>query len=163
MLPYYGQGANAGFEDCEILDGLIERYATDWGRVFREFETMRKPDTDAMAALCEDHLKVLRDSVAEPGFQAQWRLEQRLHHLVPDAFVPLYSMIAFSSIPYSEACKRDRIQQAVVRELRHELDLERTSADPLLARALQDRVRRRLTTASGATPNGSQCLPPSRA
>src|SRR6185369_11079076 len=69
MLPYYGQGANAGFEDCEILDGLIERYATDWGRVFREFETMRKPDTDAMAALCEDHLKVLRDSVAEPGFQ----------------------------------------------------------------------------------------------
>jgi kynurenine 3-monooxygenase len=117
MLPYYGQGANAGFQDCEILDDLLARYDTDWPRIFAEFERVRAPDLEAMADLCHEQLTVLRERVTESDFQAQWCLEQQVHRLVPEVFTPLYSMIAFSSMSYAEARQRHRVQEEVIRDL----------------------------------------------
>jgi kynurenine 3-monooxygenase len=148
MLPYYGQGANAGFEDCAILDDLIDRHGTNWSRVFEEFERARRTDTDAMADLCHEHLTVLRDDVSRPQFQSQWRIEQVLHRLMPDLFTPLYAMIAFSSLSYAEARRRDRLQQQVVRELLHDDSVSRAAVSPAAAAALRQRVRARLGTAS---------------
>jgi kynurenine 3-monooxygenase len=151
MLPYYGQGANAGFEDCAILDDLVERHGADWPRVFREFESIRKPDTDAMAGLCEAHLTVLRGDVSRPNYQAQWDFEQRLHRLIPDVFTPLYSMIAFSSVPYARAQQWGHVQEALVRALLSDADVTRGIADAELAR----RARRYLAAASGFVRTGA--------
>jgi len=144
MLPYYGQGANAGFEDCAILDSLIDRYGTDWEPVFEAFEGGRRPDTDAMADLCQEHLAILRDDSSRPEFQRQWRFEQQLHRLMPDTFMPLYSMIAFSSLSYAEARRRDRLQEQLVRELLEDGNVVRQLANPALARAESRRIRARL-------------------
>jgi kynurenine 3-monooxygenase len=137
MLPYYGQGANAGFEDCEMLDCFVEQHGTDWESVFRDFETARKRDTDAMADLCHKHLDVLRHDVSRTDYQEQWALEQQLHRLMPDVFTPLYSMIAFSSTPYAEARRRDGIEPDIWGQLK----------DPALSASLCQRVRSRLSAA----------------
>jgi kynurenine 3-monooxygenase len=150
MLPYYGQGANAGFEDCELLDDLIARHGPDWARVFDEFERIRQPDIAAMADLCHEHLAVLRDQVSQADFQRQWRLEQCLHRLVADAFTPLYSMIAFSSMSYAEARRRDALQQPVVRELLRQPDIEQLLAEPIAAARVSRQIRSRLALLSPA-------------
>jgi kynurenine 3-monooxygenase len=143
MPPYYGQGANAGFQDCEILDDLVARHGADWPRVFGEFERLRAPDLDAMADLCHEHLTVLRERVSGLDYQAQWRFEQRVHQLVPDVFTPLYSMIAFSSMSYAEARRRHRLQDDVIRELLRDPDPERWFAAPMLRALFRRRGGRR--------------------
>lgn len=150
MLPYYGQGANAGFQDCELLDDLIARHGADWACVFEEFERARQPDIAAMAGLCHEHLALLRDQVSQAEFQRQWRLEQCLHRLVPDAFTPLYSMIAFSSMSYAEARRRDALQQPVVRELLRQPDIEQLLAEPTAAARVSRQIRSRLAPLSPA-------------
>jgi kynurenine 3-monooxygenase len=137
MLPYYGQGANAGFQDCEILDELVARHAGDWARIFTEFERVRRPDTDAMATLCAEHLAVLRDLVGRPDYQRRAALERRLEELLPDAFTPLYSMVSFSSMSYAEARRRDARQQHVLDAL-----LSDDRGDDLLAQPAE-RLRAR--------------------
>jgi kynurenine 3-monooxygenase len=106
---------------------------------------MRTPDIEAMSDLCREHLSVLRDRVSERDFQRQWHLEQQLHVLLPDVFTPLYSMIAFSSMPYAEARRRDRHQAQVVQELLQDPDLESKLETPAPRDALCRYVRWRLS------------------
>jgi kynurenine 3-monooxygenase len=117
ILPSYGQGANAGFEDCAVLDALVERHGFDWATVFDAFERQRKPDTDAIADMCYRHFDELRVNGLDRTLQRRRQVERRLRELFPDRFVSLYSMIAFSPIPYAEAWRRHLAQQAIVDEL----------------------------------------------
>jgi kynurenine 3-monooxygenase len=117
ILPSYGQGANIGFEDCAILDEIIGRYAPDWKRVFRTFEQLRKPETEIIADLCYEHVVVLQDLLVNPSAQLRLRVEQMLHRTFPDLYQPLYSMISFSSMPFSEALKKHKQQQRIVENL----------------------------------------------
>lgn len=117
ILPHYGQGANAGFEDCEILAGLIDRHGPDWRTVLRVFEERRRGDTDAISELCNEHAHNLHHSIDSSEFQLRLHLERRLHHLFPTRFIPLYSMISFSSMPYAELQARDRIQRKLISDL----------------------------------------------
>ena len=124
IFPSYGQGANAGFEDCAVLDRLIGVYGADWRKVFSEFERVRKADTDAIAGLCYEHFTELSNRVAEPSFQQRTQLEQRLHRMFPRQFAPLYSMITFSVMPYAEARRRSQAQTALINRLLEEPGIE---------------------------------------
>jgi kynurenine 3-monooxygenase len=140
MFPSYGQGANAGFQDCELLDELIGRHGTDWRRVFTAFESMRKPDTDAMADLCGEHFVELRERVDHDTFHRRCRVERELHRCFPDRFVPLYSMISFSSIGYAEARRRDAIQQSLVDALMRDPHIEARLREPAFLDSLSTRL-----------------------
>ncbi len=140
MFPSYGQGANAGFQDCELLDDLIGRHGPDWRRVFTAFEAMRKLDTDAMADLCDEHFLELRDRVDHETFHRRCRVERQLHRLFPDRFVPLYSMISFSSMPYAEARRRHGVQQRLVDELLRDPQIEASLQQPPFVHALAERL-----------------------
>lgn len=120
ILPSYGQGANAGFEDCAVLDELVERCGGDWAAVCQAFERRRKPDMDAIADLCYSHFAELHVNGLDRQLERRRGMERRVHALLPELFVPLYSMIAFSSLPYAEARRRHLAQQAFIEELLRE-------------------------------------------
>jgi kynurenine 3-monooxygenase len=115
VVPFYGQGANAAFEDCLVLDECLREHAPDWKAAFESYEQRRKPNVDALADLAIANFIEMRDHVASRRFLAVKKLEKVLHRLFPRRFVPLYSMVTFSRIPYAEAVERARRQWRAVR------------------------------------------------
>jgi kynurenine 3-monooxygenase len=115
MVPFYGQGMNCGFEDCYILNELIEKLGTNsWELVFEKFQKKRKPDTDAICQLAMDNFIEMRDSVADPKFQLRKRIEAKLHELYPKEWIPLYTMVTFSDMGYAEAYAQGKLQDAIM-------------------------------------------------
>lgn len=114
IFPFYAQGVNAGFEDCQIFDQCLEEYGLNWHQVFDGFQRRRKPDADAVSDLSRSHFYELRDLVGKPSFQLRKLVERKLNEIYPNEFIPLYSMVSFECIPYSEALRRDRRQRAIV-------------------------------------------------
>ena len=124
MVPFYGQGMNCGFEDCYILNQLIEKLGTNaWDLVFEKFQKKRKPDTDAICQLAMENFIEMRDSVADPKFQLRKKIEAKLHDLYPKDWIPLYSMVTFSDMGYSEAYAQGKLQEAI---------MDKVMADPLI-------------------------------
>ncbi len=110
VVPFYGQGANAAFEDCLVLSDALHRHPGDAATAFHEYEAARKVHTDALAELAIDNFLEMRDRVASPLFLARKGLERLLHRLFPRAFLPLYTMVSFTRIPYADARRRARWQ-----------------------------------------------------
>jgi kynurenine 3-monooxygenase len=116
IFPSLGQGANASFENCQLLTKCIEKYSADWQRIFKEYETLRKPDLDALADLCFEHFTVLRKMVGDPNF-IQWnKLERKIQKLHPEQ-ASLYYNISFTCMPYSEALNIERSHQAMINKI----------------------------------------------
>lgn len=103
IVPFYGQGMNAGFEDCRVLDELIERSDGDLKGVFEAFSKSRIENADVIADLAIQNFIEMRDSVANPSFQLRKRIEHALQTLDPAKFKPLYNLVSFSNMPYAEA------------------------------------------------------------
>ncbi len=117
LVPFYGQGMNAAFEDCRVLNELIEKHGTDWETVFTEYGNQRKINTDAIADLAVENFYEMRDAVADPVFQKKRELETRLEQTFPDYFSK-YSLVTFrEDIPYSEAKKRGNAQDKLLMEI----------------------------------------------
>jgi len=117
IVPFHGQGMNAGFEDCVALDGCIERHGADWNNVFAEFETERSPNAEAIADMALENYVEMRDSVRDPKFLLRKELAWKLEELYPDSFIPRYSMVMFHRLPYAEAYRRGIIQAEILEEL----------------------------------------------
>jgi kynurenine 3-monooxygenase len=114
ILPSYGQGANAGFEDCRVLNECLEISGEDWPAAMRRFEELRRPNLDVMADLCLEHFAELCDRVADPAFLRRRAIERQLEEVHPDLYQPLYSMITFSELPYAEAVRRAQARSSLV-------------------------------------------------
>ena len=117
IVPFHGQGMNCALEDCIALDACLERHGADWERVFAEFETLRRPDAEAIAAMALENYVEMRDVVRDPKFQLQKQLGFVLEERHPGVFVPRYSMVMFHHLPYSKARQRGVIQQRILDEL----------------------------------------------
>jgi kynurenine 3-monooxygenase len=117
IYPSYGQGANAGFEDCATLSECMQTYREDWKTVLSEFERRRRPNTNAIADLCVEHFKELRDLVGSPEFLLRKEIERKINQTYPDKYKDLYSMITFTCMPYVEAMRIDREQRTILDQL----------------------------------------------
>lgn len=115
VVPFYGQGMNASFEDCRLLMEAMGRSQGDRGRAFAEFAGSRKKDADALADLAIYNYEVMRDRVASRGFLLGKALGRMLHRVLPGTFTPLYTMVTFTSMPYSLAQQRWQQQRVIVR------------------------------------------------
>ncbi len=103
IVPFYGQGMICSFEDCRIIDQLLDIYDDDWARVMEAYPPSRKPDTDAIADLAEDNFYEMRDHVADPVFVRKRKLEIRLEAEIPD-YYSKYSLVTFRpDLPYALA------------------------------------------------------------
>jgi kynurenine 3-monooxygenase len=107
IFPSYGQGANAGFEDCLVLDECFQQFNGSWESICSYFELRRRPQTDAIAALSKQHLHDLQDTMGSQDFVLRSRVETRLTELFPDYYRSLYGMVAFTCMPYTEALQLD--------------------------------------------------------
>jgi kynurenine 3-monooxygenase len=100
MVPFLGQGMNAGLEDCTVLDACLERVGCNWPEVFSSYAAQRKPDCDVITSLADEHYRELAVNVDDPGLLLRRRIEQRLHADHPTYIAPRYTLITFTSVPY---------------------------------------------------------------
>jgi len=125
IVPFYGQGMNCGFEDCRIINDLIEKYDDDWKTILQEYQTLRKPDTDAIADLGIFNFTEMRERTTDPTFLLQKKIEAKLHEKYPDKWIPAYTQVAFSPhIRYSEALLRSFAQEDIMREVMQTPNIE---------------------------------------
>jgi kynurenine 3-monooxygenase len=118
IVPFFGQGMNAGFEDCSVLNNLIEEYQHNWSDILSNFQSLRKPDADAIADLAVNNFIEMRERTADPKFLLQKKIEARLHEHHPDIWIPAYSQVTFSPhIRYSEALRNSQRQEAIMQEV----------------------------------------------
>jgi kynurenine 3-monooxygenase len=117
IVPFHGQGMNAAFEDCRVLDELLERHE-DWEALFAEVERTRRPNTEAIAQMALENYIEMRDTVLDARFVRLKRLALELERRFPDRFIPRYSMVMFHpEIPYAEALRRGALQAQLLEEL----------------------------------------------
>jgi kynurenine 3-monooxygenase len=117
IVPFFGQGLNCAFEDCTCLLETLDRIGADWPRVFAEFESARKADTDAIADMALENFVEMRDRVADPRFLLRKKVELALEARYPRRFVPKYAMVTFHRIPYATALSRGAIQDRILDDL----------------------------------------------
>jgi len=122
IVPFFGQGINCGFEDCTVLNACIEKQSGDWQKIFKEFEKLRKINTDAIAELSLGNYFEMRDQVADLKFALKKHVEFALEEKYPEKFIPKYSMVSFHRIPYSVALERGKIQETILAELCEPID-----------------------------------------
>ena len=118
IVPFYGQGMNAGFEDCRILNDLLDLNQDDWTGALAQFQSSRKEDADAIAHLAFENFVEMRDLVADPQFLLRKKIEAKLHELYPQKWIPLYSMVTFNDhIRYSTAYRTGKKQQQIMEDV----------------------------------------------
>ena len=115
MVPFHGQGMNCAFEDCLALDRHIAS-APDFETAFAGFEAERRPNAEAIQAMALENYVEMRDSVDDPDYLVQRALEQALARRHPGHFVPRYSMVSFTCVPYATAFERGKLQRAILVE-----------------------------------------------
>lgn len=127
IVPFYGQGMNASFEDVVVFDEILEKYVpsrppqregVDWDTIFKEYETLRKKDTDAIADLAVDNFHEMKEHTAMEIFQRKRKLETAFEAEFPEEYYSKYSLVTFKeSITYFEALKRGRAQDKAILNL----------------------------------------------
>lgn len=119
IVPFYGEGMNAGYEDCKVLNDLLNEHGDDaWAQVLARYAAQRKPNGDAIADLSLRNFVEMRDLVADPRFLLRKKIEGRLQAKHPEHWLPLYSQVKFSDIEYryawAEGLRQDRIMEEVL-------------------------------------------------
>ncbi|HPH83382.1 MAG TPA: FAD-dependent monooxygenase, partial [Flavobacteriales bacterium] len=124
IVPFFGQGMNCGFEDCFVFNELLNEHEGEWGDLLRKYEIARKPNGDAIAELALNNFIEMRDRVSDPKFLLQKKIEARFSDKYPTKWMPLYSMVTFSHIPYSEALALGKKQEAIMEKVMKLSDIE---------------------------------------
>ncbi|MGH8191398.1 MAG: FAD-dependent oxidoreductase [Rhodanobacteraceae bacterium] len=138
VVPFHGQGMNAGFEDAVELATLLETQPHDPAAVFAEFEARRKPNADAIAAMSLANYIEMRDGVADPHYLLKRELSAALTERAPDRFMSRYRLVSFTTLPYAACVARDRQQTALMESILAGHDsLEGIDLDAAAARARQ--------------------------
>lgn len=118
IVPFYGQGMNCGFEDCRVLDELIDELNGDYKAIFEEYTRLRQPDGNAIADLALQNFIEMRDLVGDESFLLRKKIEKKIHEKHPDKWIPLYSQVTFSpNIRYSEAIANGKRQEKIMDEI----------------------------------------------
>ena len=125
IVPFFGQGMNCGFEDCVVLNSLIDKHQENWEDILAEYQHLRKPDGDAIADLALNNFVEMRDKIADPKFLVQKKIEAVFSKKHPDKWTPAYAQVTFSThIRYSEALKNSIKQESIMQQIMAMPDIE---------------------------------------
>jgi len=134
IVPFYGQGMNASFEDVVVFDAVLDQFSSeatisDWTPIFQAYEAARKKDTDAIADLAVDNFHEMKEHTASPLFQKKRKLETEFEAEFPEEYYSKYSLVTFNEhITYSEALNRGRAQDKAILNLIDDGKLSDTSS-----------------------------------
>ncbi len=123
IVPFYGQGMNSGFEDCTLLHATMLKHDFNWAEIFKDFSKTRKPQADAIRELALRNYIEMRDKTADPEFLLQKKIEARFSERHPGKWIPLYSQVTFSHIPYDEALSNGQVQDAIMKRVMNRPDI----------------------------------------
>jgi len=132
IVPFYGQGMNAGFEDITILYEMMQEFGDDWKKIFSEYEKSRKPNADAIAELSYRNFMEMSSKTADDKFLLQKKIEKRFSEKYPDKWLPLYSRVTFSHRPYTEALAIGDAQKAIMDQVMLIDDIEKIWDSPIV-------------------------------
>lgn len=132
IVPFYGQGMNAGFEDCRLFIEWGEKFDFQWERLFSYFTENRKADADAIADLALKNFVEMRDKVANQRFLDIKKLETRLQNAYPETWIPLYSMVTFSDTPYRKALEIGKFQEKLMHNLPEKFNPDTIELEPII-------------------------------
>ncbi|PCE63457.1 FAD-dependent oxidoreductase [Sediminicola luteus] len=138
IVPFYGQGMNAGFEDISVLDNLMEEFGADWDGLFRAYETSRKPNADAIAELSYRNFMEMSQKTADPLFLLQKKIERKFADTYPEKWVPVYSRVTFSDRPYAEALAIGDAQEAIMQGIMQRPDITENWDSPEIMQAIYE-------------------------
>lgn len=130
IVPFYGQGMNAGFEDITVLNQLMGEFKDDWLKVFQQYQIQRKPNADAIAELSYRNFMEMSTSTADERFLLQKKIEKHFSEKHPEKWLPLYSRVTFSHRPYSEALAIGDRQKSIMDEVMKIPDIENVWSSP---------------------------------
>ena len=105
VVPFFGQGMNSAFEDCRILNTLLDEYQDDWAQVMPAFYQSRKPNSDAVAQMSMDNFQEIQTNIRDPQFNLKKQLEQLLMQRYPQQYISKHVLVMFTNTPYAEALK----------------------------------------------------------
>lgn len=117
MVPFFGQGMNSGFEDCLILDRLMDKHDNNFGAVLEEYSKVRNKDAQAICDMSMDNYLELRSLVNSFWFLLERKAMYALNRLMPKTFIPLHTMVTYTHIPFHEVVERNQWQEKMVRVL----------------------------------------------
>jgi kynurenine 3-monooxygenase len=141
IVPFFGQGMNCGFEDCSVLNSLIEKHNDNWSAILPEYQSLRKPDGDAIADLALNNFIEMRDKVADPVFLLQKKIEAAFSKKYPDKWIPLYSQVTFSPhIRYSEALVNGQRQETIMQEIMAIPGIENKWQDEAIEKLILEKI-----------------------
>ncbi len=124
IVPFYGQGMNAGFEDISVLNEKMNKYGNDWHQIFEEYQTERKSNADAIAELSYRNFIEMSSKTADPMFLLRKKIEKKFANAHPEMWIPLYSRVTFSDKAYSEALQIGDRQRSIMDEVMKIPDIE---------------------------------------
>jgi len=135
VVPFHGQGMNLAFEDCVVLDQVLENPDADWATVFAVYEAEQIANANAIADMALENYVEMRDTVRNPKHVLRKQLSFELERRLPNRFIPRYSMVMFhDEIPYAVAQERGTVQQKLLEELTDNVDtLEQIDLDSAAA------------------------------
>ena len=140
IVPFYGQGMNCGFEDCTVLNLLLDEFKDDWTKTLPAFQLSRKPNADAIAELALMNFVEMRDKVGQPSFLLQKKIEAHIHQLHPNKWLPLYSQVTFSKIPYSVALINGMRQEEIMQKVMNLPGIEERWNSPEVEKFILDMI-----------------------
>ena len=141
IVPFFGQGMNCGFEDCAVLNSLIEKHQDNWSEILPEYQSLRKPDGDAIADLALNNFVEMRDKVADPKFLLQKKIEAAFSKKHPDKWIPLYSQVTFSpQIRYTDALVNGQKQEAIMQQIMALPDIENKWQEELIEKMILEKI-----------------------
>lgn len=135
IVPFFGQGMNAGLEDCTLLNNLLEQENDDWSKTLENFTQEQKTNADAIAQMAIENYHEMSSHVADPKFLLKKQVEQILRVNFPADFVNRYALITYSLVPYKVALEAGIIHQEILNELCASIDIA-TDVDLELAKNL---------------------------
>ncbi|XP_062543065.1 kynurenine 3-monooxygenase [Armigeres subalbatus] len=114
MVPFYGQGMNAGFEDCTVLTDLFNKYGNDIDRILGAFSETRWEDAHSICDLAMYNYVEMRDLVTKRSYLFRKKLDEFLYWLLPNTWVPLYNSVSFSHMRYSKCIANRKWQDKIL-------------------------------------------------
>lgn len=141
IVPFYGQGMNASFEDVVEFDKVLDQNLDNWEAIFTAYEKLRKKDTDAIADLAIDNFHEMKDHVANPMFQEKRKIEMALEKHFPDEYSSKYSLVTFNEdIGYREAMLRGRAQDKAILNLLADKEIDVNSDLNIILQKVQQQT-----------------------
>ena len=109
IVPFFGQGTNAGLEGCVVFNNLLDNHDS-WDNLFSDFFNTYKKNADAIATMAEENYLEMSEKVGDKKFLRRKKLESYLHKKLPNKFLNRYMMVTYSTIPYSTVFEIGKMQ-----------------------------------------------------